>query len=230
VLISLFDAIFSSIIMILKLRHPFRMIISGCSHSGKSYFTSEIIRGGSETIDKPPDIVIYCARYKSSVPNSIKHIVQFHQGLPDDDIFEKFNDKRVLVVLDDMQIDALRSDVTTNIFLFGRHSNISVIFMLHNIFPREKNARNISLNANYLVLLKNTRDPSQILTLSRQLQPLEPKFLSKVYFNFVNKPYSHILIDLNVDTEEYFKYRGNIFSNFQEIYLNERQLEMLENK
>ena len=207
------------------------MIVAGSSQSGKSYFTSEIIKGRNETIDNPPDIILYCAKYRSSIPNSIQHIVTFHQGVPEDDIFEKFKDnKRVLIVLDDLQIDGLKSDVTTNIFLFGRHSNFSIIFLLHNIFPREKNARNISLNANYLVLLKNTRDPSQILTLSRQLQPLDPLFLSKIYFNFVNRAYSHILIDLNVNTEEYFKYRGNIFSNFQEIYLCERQLEILQNK
>lgn len=215
--------------MILPLIEPFRMLVIGCSQSGKSTFASEIIKRKNHSITNPPDIVIYCAKYFSSVPNDIRHLVKFHEGIPTADIFEMYENKRILLIYDDLQIDGLNSNTTAEIFLFGRHSKISVIFLQHNIFPRQRVARDISLNASYIVLMKTTRDPSQVMILSRQIVPLNPLFLSKIYFENINSPYSHLLIDLCIKTPDFLRFRTNIFSDMPAIFVDENGKKKLEN-
>ena len=67
--------------------------------------------------------------------------------------------------------------------------------------------RTISLNSHYLLILKNPRDKSQIINLSRQLYPTNMKFLQRVYQDATSKPYGYILLDLTPDTPEELRCR-----------------------
>ena len=69
--------------------------------------------------------------------------------------------KRNLVVIDDL-IQKLGNDPRiTSLFTKGcHHRNLSVIFILQNIFHRGKELRDVSLNCHYLVLFKSPRDYS----------------------------------------------------------------------
>lgn len=40
----------------------------------------------------------------------------------------------------------------------SHHRSISVFLMTQNLFPKEKNARAISLNCDYIILMNNPRD------------------------------------------------------------------------
>jgi len=42
----------------------------------------------------------------------------------------------------------------------SHHRNVSVVYLTQNVFDKNKYARTISLNAHYLVLIKNPRDAS----------------------------------------------------------------------
>ena len=44
----------------------------------------------------------------------------------------------------------------------SHHKNISVFFLTQNLFPKEKNARTISLNCNYIITTCNPRDRAQL--------------------------------------------------------------------
>ena len=46
------------------------------------------------------------------------------------------------------------------------HGNLSVIYIVQNLFHQSKDHRTISLNASYLVLTKNVRDASQVIHLA----------------------------------------------------------------
>ena len=49
-----------------------------------------------------------------------------------------------------------------NLFTKGwHHRNVSMVFLAQNLFPKNKFARTMSLNAHYIVLFKNPRDASQ---------------------------------------------------------------------
>ena len=68
-------------------------------------------------------------------------------------------------------------DVILDLFTKGsHHKNISVIFIMQNIFHKGKSQRDIRLNTKYIVLYKNPRDRAQIQHLARQVHPEDPNF------------------------------------------------------
>ena len=66
-----------------------------------------------------------------------------------------------LIILDDLLNDAY-SQVVCELFTEGsHHRNISFILITQNLFHQGKYCRDISLNAKYIVVLKNVRDRNQ---------------------------------------------------------------------
>ena len=64
-----------------------------------------------------------------------------------------------------------------NLFTKGsHHRNVSVVFLAQNLFPKNKFARTMSLNAHYIVLFKNPKDTSQFANLARQMYPKQWQF------------------------------------------------------
>ena len=60
----------------------------------------------------------------------------------------------------------------SDLFTKGSHPrNLSVIYIVQNIFHQGKEMRNISLNAHYIVLFKSPRDKQQVSMLARQINP-----------------------------------------------------------
>ena len=77
--------------------------------------------------------------------------------------------KRNLIVFDDQMIDASKDKRIVNPFTRSSHNrNLSVIYIVQNLFHQGKGSRSIS---HYLVLFKNLRDKLQILTLAKQMYP-----------------------------------------------------------
>ena len=67
-----------------------------------------------------------------------------------------------LLVIDDLMTDAPKNEEIKDIFTVdSHHMNISVFFLVQNLFQAEKNQRTISLNINYLFLFNNPRDRFQ---------------------------------------------------------------------
>ena len=53
----------------------------------------------------------------------------------------------------------------------SHHRNLSVIYIVQNIFHQGKEMRNISLNAHCIVLFKSPKERQQISILARQVNP-----------------------------------------------------------
>ena len=91
----------------------------------------------------------------------------------------------------------------TELFTKGSyHKILSIIYILQNIFPKGRESRTISLNAHYMFLFKNPRDPSQINTLGRQLYPQNPKCLGEAYTSATKEAHSYLMLDLKQKTPE----------------------------
>ena len=91
-------------------------------------------------------------------------------------------------------------DVILDLFTKGsHHKNISVIFIMQNIFHKGKSQRDISLNTKYIVLYKNPRDRAQIQHLARQVYPEDPKFLLEAYLDATHAQHSYLFLDLSQD-------------------------------
>ena len=98
--------------------------------------------------------------------------IEFVKGIPtalEHDSYFDVN-KRNLIVFDDQMIDASKDKRIVNLVTRGsHHRNLSVIYIVQNLFHQGKGSRSISLNSHYLVLFKNPRDKLQILTLAKQM-------------------------------------------------------------
>src|SRR5690348_14956905 len=88
-----------------------------------------------------------------------------------------------------------------NLFTKGSHHlNISVLFIVQNVFHKGKEMRTVNLNTHYYFLLKNPRDKLQVMALGRQIYPGKVKFFMESYEDATSLPYGYICIDLKPDT------------------------------
>ena len=98
-----------------------------------------------------------------------------------------------------------------NLFTRGsHHRNLSVIYIVQNIFHLGKGSRSISLNSHYLVLFKNPRDKLQILTLAKQMYPGQTDFFLNHYEEAVKRPFGYLLTDLKTTTQDNCRLRTNV--------------------
>ena len=108
-------------------------------------------------------------------------------------------------------IDAGKDKRIVNLFTRGsHHRNLSVIYIVQNLFHQGKGSRSISLNSHYLVLFKNPRDKWQILTLAKQMYPGQTDFFLNQYEEAVKRPFDYLLIDLKTTTQDNCRLRTNV--------------------
>ena len=187
--------------------HPFTSLISGPTGSGKTLFVQRFIQHLHDMTDPVPEEVIYCYGEWQPIYNTMKG-VQFVEGLPDVDQWS--GEKRRLVVIDDLMAET--DQRVTKLFTKGcHHRNISVMYLVQNLFGKNKEHRTISLNSQYIVLFKNPRDGSQITNLAKQMYPGNVKYFQDAFKNATVLPHSYLLIDLRQTTEEILRLRSNIF-------------------
>ncbi|KAI8477987.1 hypothetical protein Bbelb_053420 [Branchiostoma belcheri] len=210
-----------------RLKHPFRMTLSGCSGSGKSYFAQKLLTTGGNWIDPGPfEHVVWCySEFQSELhrelTSKLGSKVQFVEGLPN-----SWNDVtkpgcRNVIVIDDLMIESAKDGdqrVTKLFTRASRHRDMSVIFLVQNLFYQ--GLRTISLNSSYIVLFKSPRDQSIITTLARQMYPGRSKFLQECYEDAVNKTtYGHLFLDLHPETPQDLRVRTNMLTPRPYVYL-----------
>ncbi len=191
----------------LPLRHPFTAIVAGPTSCGKTRFVFRLIDNVSQMIDPSPSKIVYCyGEYQQLFCNYPR--VVFHRGLPDLNAFD--GSEPTLLIIDDLMHET--NDTVVNLFTKGsHHRNVSVVYLAQNLFPKNKFARTISLNAHYMVLFKNPRDASQFANLARQMYPKRSQFAVEAYKDATREPYSYLLVDLRPEQDDDLRLRTNVF-------------------
>ena len=199
-----------------RFEHPFTSMIAGMTGSGKTAWVRSLLQQASETIYPPPERIVWC--YSQWQPAYTEMLVamphiEFVKGIPtalEQDSYFDVN-KRNLIVFDDQMIDASKDKRIVNLFTRGsHHRNLSVIYIVQNLFHQGKGSRSISLNSHYLVLFKNPRDKLQILTLAKQMYPGQTDFFLNQYEEAVKRPFGYLLIDLKTTTQDNCRLRTNV--------------------
>jgi GTPase SAR1 family protein len=195
----------------IKFKAPFTCIISGPSGSGKSSFCIRLLQNLKSlcTESRFDGGIIWCYSEKTAVPSQLGENVRFHEGVPDN--FDNARGRPCLVILDDLLNDVYSQQVC-NLFTKGsHHRNISVILITQNLFHQGRYCRDISLNAKYIVVLKNVRDKNQFRHLARQVYPENSDSLYKAYLEATERPHGYLVLDLSQDTNDLLRFRTNIF-------------------
>ena len=187
--------------------HPFTGILAGPTSCGKTMFIFRFIRQVKHLMVPTPEKIVYCfGEYQAMFANYPE--VEFIEGLPSLSQFD--SSQRTLLVIDD-QMDECGSDVSKIFTKGSHHRNISVFFITQNLFYKSKESRTMSLNAQYIVALKNPRDVTQVATLAKQMYPGNTKFMVEAYRDATSTPYGYLLVDLKPQTVEQLRLRTNIF-------------------
>ena len=119
--------------------------------------------------------------------------------------------KRNICIINDLMQSASGNQLVGNLFINGRHLNLSVVFVSQNLFYTGKKCRTIPLNSTYIVVFKNPRDQTQIRHLACQMFPSKPKFLQAAYEEETKDPYRYLFLDFHPNSPEFARARGNTF-------------------
>ena len=173
--------------------------------SGKTVFTFKLINENLRLIDPPPEEIHWFYGEHQGIFEQYKSRVTFHQGLEDMENVLQRNHKRKLVIIDDLMSETDKR--VTSLFTRGcHHKNISVIYIVQNLFNGNKEQRTISLNSQYIVIFKNPRDSAQVAYLGRQMYPDKKNLLRDAYIDATSQPYGYLFIDLRQDTPDTIDY------------------------
>lgn len=206
------------------------MLVVGPSSSGKSTFIEKWIEHIDDLMDETvkPKRILYFAKYIDGMSEKIRTKIELFNHLPTSEDFENQSREPILIIIDDFQNDVFTNKDIVSAFQGGRHNKISIIVLTQQLFP--KNNRDISLNSNLIVLMYNNRDSSGPLYLSRQLDCLNPKLMSRIFYASVTKPFEYLLINLMVDSHSALRYQTDIFADGSEVFMSHDQLSRLNNE
>jgi len=208
------------------------MCVVGPSECGKTQLIFNMLT--SNTFYKPFDKIYYCYRHWQDIYDKFRksiNNIEFIQLMAGNfDIVNSLVDEtkpfittlqqenttgdnnskyRTLMIFDDVAEEILKNDNFSNLATSGRHKNISVIFIKHNLYQQGKHSVTIDKNTTHLILMKNPRAGRQLKILGTELGNM--KFLEECYRKAVEEQqYGHLLIDFTPLCIESLRYCSSI--------------------
>ena len=198
------------------LQHPFTCIVAGCTQSGKTVWVKSLWENAQKTISPTPQRIIWCyGQWQPSYFDMMRTMpgIEFNQGIPEDIDNADYLDvsQRNLIVLDDLMAQSGKDKRIADVFTKGsHHRNLSIIYIVQNIFHQGKEMRNISLNAHYIVLFKSPRDKQQISMLARQVNPGKVQEFMRSFEDATRRPHGYLMLDLKPTTHDQQRLKTNI--------------------
>ena len=185
-----------------QFKHPSMMMIVGPTQSGKTYFVEQLLKSNSI---KYPSRKAKCIQWfynqwqplYDRLQSTLRNGITFTQGLPEvSDNLEDINDNvQNLWVLDDLMDEAVQSPIISQLFIRGRHRNLSVILLLQNMFAKGKFNTNISRNAQYMVLFRSPSDRKQMDMVAERIFTKDRPNFMRAYTKETEKPFGYIILD-----------------------------------
>ena len=131
--------------------------------------------------------------------------IEFFQGLEWKSLEKaEAQKKRILLVLDNLFEEAAKSQEFLALVIAGRHRNIHLLVLRHNLFQRTKSSKTIDLNVTQIILFNSPRDSEQIGILGRHL--VQRHLTMEAYKRATRKPFGHLMIDLDVRSSKTLRY------------------------
>ena len=130
-------------------------------------------------------------------------------------VFKKFtnigflqNTDICLPIFDDSCEKTIKDKEFVKLATGGRHKNINVINVKHNLYPQSKWSRTIDLDTTHIILFKSPRDVQQVECLGKQLNLNH--FLKNCYEKATRETFGHLLIALDPKTLNCLQFCSNI--------------------
>ena len=206
---------------------PYRVLIIGGSGSGKTNVLLNLINN-QQDIDK---IYMYTkdpyeAKYQFLINkrestelkhfNDPKAFIEYSNNMQDVykniDEYNADKERKILIVFDDMTADMINNkklnSVVNKLFIRGRKLNISLVFITHSYFKIPKDIR---LNSTHFFILKipNKREFQQIAL--NHSSVINSKDFIKIYKKYTAEPYSFLVNDATLESDNSLRFRKNLF-------------------
>jgi hypothetical protein len=205
--------------------HPTTVLLAGPTQCGKTQFLIKAVV--DHRIQPPPQRIVWVygewqqayAQLLLDVP-SVEFVKDFTNEL-----YESFDPRmRNLLVLDDqMENKAAHrrsGNAVTKFFTQGsHHRNLTVVYIVQNLFNKDSSMRTVSLNTHYMVLFKNPRDATQIRTLSCQMYPDNRRLLMDAYRDATDEPFGYLSVNLRPDACDQLRILTDVFEPMPTAYV-----------
>ena len=191
------------------------MSLVGPSGCGKSQLVWQMLKNG--TFQPPFEKVYYFYQYDQPLFNQMRQEmpnIEFVKCV-DFELIENLPDRKTLLIFDDSCDEIMKSKGFEKLAIAGRHRQMSVIYIKHNLFHKSAIGRDAELQLTHIVLFKSPRDVQQIGRLGQQLGV----DLTKWYKDATSKPYGHLMIDLHPKTDDRLRYCSESASYPTKFYL-----------
>ena len=196
--------------------HPFTSVIAGPTGCGKTQWVKRFVNHLEYLVDPSPTRVIWSYGEWQSAYQSLPPYVELMEGLPS---LPLQSVEPLLLIIDDQMHD-VNPDVTRLFTKGSHHRNISVIYIVQNLFDKNKEHRTISLNAHYLIIFKNPRDNSQIVHLAKQMYPGEVDYVRESFRLATDQAHGYLVVDLKQCTPDNLRLRSYLFpGEVQQVYI-----------
>jgi hypothetical protein len=198
------------------MQHPFTCIVVECTQSCKTVWVKSLLENAQTIISPAPQPIIWCnGQWQPSYFDIMRTMpgIEFNQGIPDDIDNADYLDvsQRNLIVLDDLMAQSGKDKRISDLFTKGsHHRNLSIIYIVQNIFHQGKEMRKFSLTAHYIVLFKSPRDIQQISMLARQINPGKAQEFMRSYEDASSRPHGYLVLDLRPTTDDQQRLKTNI--------------------
>ena len=208
--------------------HPYRILITGGSGSGKTNTLLNLINN-QQDIDK----IYLCAddpyedKYQFLIQkreniglkhfNDAKAFIEYSIDMCN--VYKNINnynpdeENKILIVFDDMIADMINNkklkSIVTEVFIRGRKLNISLVFIAQSYFKVPENVR---LNTTHFLVMKisNKRQLQQIAL--NHSSDINTKGFINIYKKCTSTPYSFLVNDTTLASNDPLRFRKNLYN------------------
>ena len=204
--------------------HPSTIQISGPTGCGKTRFVRHILE--HRLIVPFPSRIIWVYGEWQEDYEAVRALyphIEFVHGWREQ-LYDTIRaDETNLLVLDDQMCEASDSKTLARMFTKGsHHRNLTIIYLVQNVYDKGKSARTVSLNAHYQVVFRNRRDASQFRVMASQMAPHRSGWLLDAFDDATREPFGYLLIDNHPRTPDDHRFRTRILPGEQTSFYSER--------
>ena len=125
--------------------------------------------------------------------------------------YNPIKNRKILIVFDDMIANMINNNklnpIVTELFIRGRKLNISIVFTTQSYFKVPKDVR---LNSTHFFIMKisNKRELQQVAL--NHSSDIDFKDFMKIYKKWTAKPYSFLVNDTTLPSDDPLRFRKNL--------------------
>ena len=201
----------------IKFLKRFRIIIGGGSGCGKTIFVKELI-DNKEFYSSFKRIVYNYPDYLDEPYVEFNNAIEFIPGLINQE-FTSSLEPNSLIIIDDLAREVSKSVDLLNLFTVeARKRNISILLITQNLYIDTDIFRQIKLNCTGFVLFKFRAGIDKNLKILRDIG-MSHLMSNKLFYKIYKPRFKYIYLDLHPEAQsEFCSIRGNILSEYPEIY------------